>query len=701
MIRNERIIRAILLFIPVLSVAWSLVLNHLSGPHYLSRTDPEYVYLLNGMNVSLLEFDRIGHVDHPGTPFQLITGLFITLIYWMTGSGSLISDLISNPEKYLFLSSFFLSLATAGLFYWISILEFRRSRSLTGALLIPATYMFYYVIVDLPSRYIPDRFLMITVLLFTGLSINYLYRGYSQRKFALASGLLMALGVVTKINFIPFLVLPLFFIGGWRDRIVYAVSLAFFSVVLFLPVYDKFDYFRRFAIQISTHEGLYGGGNEQMLNLHAFAGNLWLILRDNPAFIFIVLLSLVSAILLLSRSTRRITHKRELYVLTGFLVVAFASIFMVAKHYKNYYMIPALSLSGLALYVTWVMSSQYRNPWFVKIMMIPAGILFLYLTGSILGPGYEARIDRKHQEELVSAYMHQHISGEDYLLVEPTWMAGPMVENGLVYGISYIGHRHYFYNDYEQAYPNTLTWEGRDRPLRYFRTLDADNEGILKSGRDLYLLSTPGRNAPLIVDYLDSCAAAVGVNLVKDTLYSNFNIQYHLLRIRNASGWTTVQERHAGFEEVADNVLFTDDGRNPLKGPFTRVENACASGVHSLKLGGEITQSPSLSLYPVLAGDRIEMTVKRSRGNDASMGVLEARYATAGQEEKAFESSEKLSTIHSRWELVRLAFTLEETPADSLLVCDYAYRGDGMQLIDDLVIRHYSATKRQAGSSPE
>ena len=81
MIRNDRIIRAILLFIPVLSVIWSLVLNHLSGPHYLSRTDPEYVYLLNGMNVSLLEFDRIGHVDHPGTPFQLITGLFMTLGY--------------------------------------------------------------------------------------------------------------------------------------------------------------------------------------------------------------------------------------------------------------------------------------------------------------------------------------------------------------------------------------------------------------------------------------------------------------------------------------------------------------------------------------------------------------------------------------------------------------------------------------------
>ena len=57
-------------------------------PFYASRIDPEYVYLINGLNCGIFKFPRIGHMDHPGTPFQFFTGICIRFIHLFFGKGS-------------------------------------------------------------------------------------------------------------------------------------------------------------------------------------------------------------------------------------------------------------------------------------------------------------------------------------------------------------------------------------------------------------------------------------------------------------------------------------------------------------------------------------------------------------------------------------------------------------------------------------
>ncbi len=679
---------------PVLWVAWNLVLNHLSGPHYLSRSDPEYVYLLNGLNAAMVQFDRIGHVDHPGTPFQLITGVFIALIHAASGSGTMAEDVITSPEKYLFLSSFFLSLITAGLFYRISRQEFRRSSSLTGALLIPASILLYSVVIDLPSRYIPDRLLMIILLGFAALGINYLHHGYSRKKFILFSALLMAMGVVTKINFLPFLVLPLFFLEGWKGRISYTAYLGLFTILFFLPVHKKFMDFWQFAMQVSTHDGLYGGGSDKMLDPVAFIRNLGLIVKDNPAFGAIFLLAAGTLALLLSRSSWRREFGAENRLLAGFVAVSVMMSVIVAKHYKNYYMIPALIYSGFALYVLRGIAVRAGLTRYFTILVLAGGLFVLVLNGLYLVPGYGHRIERNTREMLAGQAMGQLIGTGDYLLVEPTWMAGPTPVNGLVYGISYIAHRHYFFDDYEKVYPDVITYEGTDRPLRFFRLLEASNESILKSGKDIYLLSSPGRNAPDIARYLDSCAAGYGVMLRADTVFSDPMIDYSLLRINNLNGWTTTTEVRYGYETVIEGALLDDRGMNPLRGPTEQVSGSAGKGSHSLALGGQARSTPAFVLPGIRQGDLIEWTIKRNRGAEADDGELTASYTGNDGEKRIMTARERLSSIHPRWELVRLTMTVDEQPADSTVTGQYIFHGEGRQVVDDFSVRHMTVKGR-------
>ena len=83
---------------------------------------------------------------------------------------------------------------------------------------------------------------------------------------------------------------------------------------------------------------------------------------------------------------------------------------------------------------------------------------------------------------------------------------------------------------------------------------------LLKSGSNIYLLSTPGRNTSMLFNYLDSCAFLYDVRLQLDTVYHNTVNNNLLLRVKNTSGWTTLQDIACGFEEYTRKQFPHDQG---------------------------------------------------------------------------------------------------------------------------------------------
>lgn len=690
MLNEKKYIRAILLFIPTLTIIWGIILSFLSGPFYLSRSDPEYVYLLNGMNVSLFDFDRIGHADHPGTPFQILTGIFIRLIYLFSGNGSLVGDVISNPEKYLALSSFFLSVITAGLFYKISAVEYKRSKSLFGALIIPFVFGWFLILIDIPSRYTPDRALMILMLIFTLVTIKYVYLGLNLKKFAIYSGIIMAVGFTTKINFFPFLILPLFLITGIKKKITYGITLSISILVFFMIIHHKFTEFWRFTIGVLSKDGLHGTGEENVINTHTFYENLGGIVSENFALLFILLIALFIIILFFIKRDLRRTNKKEYLFILGYLLVSIVSILIVAKHYKNSYLIPVMSASGLVIYFVWSLSSKLTQLKYIPHVLFSSGLIFILINGSELIPRYEKRGIQLEQDRLTQAFIRNNVPAQDYFLVEPTWLAGPMKTNALVYGMSYINKKSYYYNELEKIYPNIITYEGAKDTLSHFRMVQADNESILKSGSDIYLLSTPRRHAVDMFNYLDSCANNFDIPLKLDTLFVNESLQQYVLKVNNNGNWRMIFKAACGFENEKNGNMRSDDGQTRLLGSYTKSNKRSADGMWALKLDQQQKQSPKFQINHVNKGDHFLVSIKRQRGGEALKGKLVVQFSDSENGEITIIEQNRLNTISSKWELVRLSFTMDHQPVDHKLNCYFEYSGERKILVDDFKIQHYS-----------
>src|SRR6185436_1662443 len=85
---------------PVLYVAAGLVLKASRGPYWLgTNADPEYAYLFNALSIAGGHAPY--HVDHPGTPLQMLGAVVLRAIALASGCDALVPDVIARPETYL------------------------------------------------------------------------------------------------------------------------------------------------------------------------------------------------------------------------------------------------------------------------------------------------------------------------------------------------------------------------------------------------------------------------------------------------------------------------------------------------------------------------------------------------------------------------------------------------------------------------
>ncbi len=638
------------LLIPILFLAWSLYLNHLAGPFYQNRSDPEYPYLLNGLNCATLDFSRIGHTDHPGTPFQVLTGVFIRITHTLAGQGPIAEDVFSRPEVYLSWSSFFLSLLTFFALWWLGRIAIRNGRDLNAALVMQSSVLLSSVLIDFPMRYNPDRILVVYTLIFIGLMYKFLYtKTLSERTFIISSGVLMGIGFATKFNFLPLVVLPVILVPKFRRWIQYGLTFLVTGFICILPIINKFSEFRRFIGGVATHDGLYGQGTEQMINWHSFFNNIGLIFKYNIVFGVILIFSVVIGIYLLVSTIRRKSHLRELLFLAGFWVAALAGFLMVAKHFKNYYFGPVLALAGFAFLVQHrIISGLSKSdkpsgpePFSVRVLL--SLLVVVLVTAFPLFKDYKARKAQISQNQMTVDFMRKTIGRDDILLVEPTWMAGPMVENALVYGISYVAHREQYYQELSTLYPNVVTWEGRNQPFRLFRTVPADPEAILRSGKVMYLFTSPGRYPEEFLATLDSLAGHYAITLSRDTLFTNSFNQDRIISFRHDDSWKTL-----------DNLQNTSPGETVLD-----------AGSRN---------SSELIFSDVRTGDYFEATV-RIRTEDPDPAQIILRSQDPAADGVFFSDSHTLYDIGDNWKLLRLRARISQLPAGGKMICHVYFPG--------------------------
>lgn len=531
--------------VPFLVVLWGMYLYLNTLPFYVKGCDPEYPYLINGLNCALFHFGQIGHTDHPGTPFQLYNGIIIRITHLFAGKGGIDVDVLTRPEFYLGAISISLTLLAALLVLLIGKIGI-KSHKIAYVVLLQATLFYQPVLLDLFQRCNPDRFLEIVTLLFIIVLLKFRFTEKpNQLKLAIWLGVVMGLGFATKINYLPLLIFSLFLLDKWKYRRIYA-GVGLLSFALFIsPIWGKFQGFKRFIFGIISHDGLYGSGDSRIFNLERILDNTKAIFDSNPELLIIIVFLVLAFIAIVRKPDMR---KEGLPFIVGYLVLILVQILIVAKHYKNYYLAPLFTTYGLFLFGTFFFLEKvkYLGKITTAIKYCLPIILLVLSSPQILSVNNSARIKSENYQLEAAQFVLDSIDRDDYWFVEPTWESGPQLENALVYGFSFCADRVNYENVLNQLYPYVITSVENSNLVRFWHSSFAPLDTVIVSGKRIYVLSTPGRHAESLINVVNDEAGQLNIPVALDTVFKQPATQTYIIAIEpetNSAQFDSIQNQ--------------------------------------------------------------------------------------------------------------------------------------------------------------
>jgi len=503
----------VFLVIPFIYLALYTYFIQWNGPFFATRIDPEYPYLLNGLNAAQLLFGQIGHVHHPGTPFQIFNGIVIRITHLFAGRGDILFDVFKRPEFYLSACSHVQALLLTGVLFWVGKLGW-QARGLVGMLAMQLSPFFSSVALQMSlTRNNPDRLVVTLILIICGLTLHELFsKENSSKKYAIWSGAFSAVALCSKISCMPVLLIP--FIVSKKHKWIYALTTVVVFVLCIIPVASRVRDFLDFTEQLASHDGLYGGGERQFFNMEAVLANLSKIIEFNVSFVWIWVLSLVSVVLALIKKN----YDRRHIFLSAFIIAGLGSSVLVAKHFKNYYLAPMLVVGGLALVILFTVWEQGQNK---KKAQWGAVILILIL---LISPqrkfwtDHMASLERQAETESQVLAFASHRGPNTDVLIDPSWESTPFVENGISFGVSYVRHHDRYAAVFDSLFTHVITYEGTERPLKRIRVVEFDQAEVYNAEEELLFYGRSKDRFAEIFDFMKTSSASFGVTPQADTL---------------------------------------------------------------------------------------------------------------------------------------------------------------------------------------
>lgn len=514
---------------PIMIVGWGIFTARLFFPYYSWAIDPEFPYLVNGLNVALLEFNRIGHFDHPGTPFQLFNGIAIRLIHIFSGDAPLTQDLFNRPEHYLKGINLLLVILQACLTLAIAIIGRNRGVKTLHLLILQAGLLFSDMLLSISARAIPERWFVITTTLFVLTYLQHAYQYKNPVRFAIWSGVVMGMGLATKFNYLPLLLLPLFILRHNKLRAIYAGATAASFFVFILPIINRFKEYREFITSIAKHDGIYGGGEPRVINPESFRQGLSSIFQHTPELA--IWIGIIAAALIVSLYYLKKRHTGSYaLIFGGFLAIILLQLVIVAKHYKAVYMAPLHSLYGFILFtISLFLFELFPKKWWQVVFITALFALFGYYNIHRINRDFPYTKQYLEQREEIRNFVDQKIPENAAWFVEPSWLDGPHVENGFVFGLSYSRQRHKYLPELTQVNPNLVTYEWNPDEVKLWRGQTVDLDSIIMGGTTLYVYDTPGRHPQLLIEMVQKAAERNKASLLVDTLFSQYETKSHIL----------------------------------------------------------------------------------------------------------------------------------------------------------------------------
>ena len=326
--------------------------------------DPAYAYLFNGLLI--LDGHPPHHIDHPGTPLQIIFAISIFLRWgsmklFGDDSQSLIDSVIGQPEAYLFDVAILLLLLNLGALYFFGRRIYEASGKLVLGVFCQLSLLSFILMAPKAAYPAPEALLIFVSLCLLGLAAPQIFdqtvptQNEQQHRLARGLGLMTGLGLAVKVTFAPMALILLLLKKGQRR---YAIGWAIISFGILTAIASpQAARFFSWLSNIISHSGIHGSGQASVLSLPSIpanALNLWVWF---PFFCAALFFSI--AILVLLWLTKSSVKTRPAWLLI--LIALFQSV-LILKHPGAHYMVPVLPIAFILM--AWVYTNvRVASPW--------------------------------------------------------------------------------------------------------------------------------------------------------------------------------------------------------------------------------------------------------------------------------------------------------------------------------------------------
>jgi hypothetical protein len=463
--------RFFLLILPFAYLFLGFYFNQIIGLFSMRNVDPEYVYLTNGLYMSLGHMN-VQHIDNPGTPLQMMVAVVCRVVYFIRAPHiPYIEDVMMNSDLYLNIINHVVIALTSIILYISGVIIWRITSLLPYGLLIQTLPFYSNLTYDIIGRLTPELLLPIPALLLSIMIIKTVKSKSDKLDFKtiLLYGMISGFGLSIKFTYFPLLIIPLFLIPGYKDKLKY-ILLSLLSLFVFaIPILYNLSFIIQWIRDILIHSGHYGKGSPNVLLWNPFLHHLVTFYKFHVFLTFTWLMGFILLLIYLIYNKKEVNH-RLLYGMTGVLIAMLVQIIIVAKHYEYRYLVPGLTLFPILIILSFeILKNTLRLKW----MNIITGFIILAGTSYCLPRQIQSihirsrGIFTEMKNKMVTKHYVETLPADAIKLLTPSEYGCPFHDFSIMISHCWAGRENkVFMPVYKKLYPATyqyFKWEGRNK----------------------------------------------------------------------------------------------------------------------------------------------------------------------------------------------------------------------------------------------
>jgi hypothetical protein len=343
------------------------------GDPSLRSIDPDYVYFMTGLNMSE-GYLKVAHIDHPGTPLQILVALVFRLTYWIRGhSVGFTEDVLRNPDLYLAIVNVVINLVISIVLYIAGRVVLKKTGSITYGMLVQTIPLVSVILYEIIGRVSPEQIIPLPVIALTVFIIGHVFD--KKQDFSVSDyfilGLIIGFGLSIKLTLLPLLIIPLVIVKNRGSKLlVVFLSIVFFLIIAF-PATMQLERFWQWTKSLFLHSGQYGTGEKNILNFTQFMKNFAQMIRLQIHFtvLYSLLTFLVVFTLIKQRKNRETALFRKVTIASAILLVIAFQVVISGKQYAPRYFMPALMFGPLVIFLLMEIIREYHPSKLVNLLL--------------------------------------------------------------------------------------------------------------------------------------------------------------------------------------------------------------------------------------------------------------------------------------------------------------------------------------------